>query len=134
VLTAKLFALLVTLVLALCVLAPQPAYAQLGGITGLFNVINGVANQVLSFINNTMRPILESVRSASQAIQGFLSQLRNLWEQVVWPVSEINRARALAASLIGTFRGLLNGMYAVTVNSAQLRCHQPRTFIPRSAT
>jgi hypothetical protein len=46
--------------------------------------------------------------------------LRNLWEQVVWPLSEINRARGLAQQLISTFRGPLNSLYAIGVNSAQL--------------
>lgn len=110
-------------ILALGAIAPQPVQAQFGpltGITGIFNAVNLVANSILNFINNTMRPLLEGIQSASQALQGFLAQLRSLWEQVVWPMSEINRARALAQQLIGTFRGLLNGLYGVGVNSAQL--------------
>jgi len=67
-----------------------------------------------------MRPLLEGIQSAAQALRSFLDQLRNLWEQIVWPISEINRARALAQQLIGTFRGLLNTLYSVGVNSAQL--------------
>ena len=111
------------LTLALAMVAPQPALAQVspfGGITGLFNTVNQVANNILSFINNTMRPLLEGIQSASQALRGFLDQLRNLWEQIVWPISEINRARALAQQLIATFRGLLNSLYSIGVNSAQL--------------
>jgi hypothetical protein len=110
-------------ILALGMIAPQPVHAQFGaltGITGAFNAANQVANAILGFINNTMRPLLEGIQSASQALQGLLAQLRNLWEQVVWPTSEINRARALAQQLIGTFRGLLNSLYSVGVNSAQL--------------
>ena len=118
----KLLAVSLALILALAIVAPQPAHAQfsLGGITGAFNLVNQVANNILSFINNTMRPLLEGVQSAAQALQGFLNQLRNLWEQVVWPLSEINRARNLAANLIAAFRGLLNSLYAISVNSAQL--------------
>ena len=67
-----------------------------------------------------MRPLLEGIQSASEALRGFLDQLRNLWEQVVWPISEINRARGLAQQLIATFRGLLNSLYSIGVNSAQL--------------
>ena len=46
--------------LMLVMVVPQPAAAQLGlfgGLTGLFNTVNQVANNVLSFINNTMRPL-----------------------------------------------------------------------------
>ena len=110
-------------ILALGMTVPQPVHAQFGaltGITGIFNAVNQVSNSILNFINNTMRPLLEGIQSAAQVLQGFLAQLRNLWEQVVWPVSEINRARMLAQQLIGTFRGLLNSLYAVGVNSGQL--------------
>jgi len=103
--------------------APQPAQAQLslfGGLTGLFNSVNQVASNVLSFINNTMRPLLEGIQAASQALQGFLDRLRILWQQVVWPISEINRAKGLAQQLIATFRGLLDSLYSIGVNSAQL--------------
>ena len=98
------------LAVALCgllimgMIVPQPAFAQFGffgAITGLFNSVNQVGNSVLSFLNNTMRPLLEGIQSAAQKLQGFLTQLRNLWEQVVWPISEINRAKALAQQLIG---------------------------------
>lgn len=111
------------LTLAFAMVAPQPALAQInpfGGITAIFNTVNQVANNILAFINNTMRPLLEGIQSATQALRGFLDQLRNLWEQIVWPLSEINRARALAQQLIGTFRGLLNSLYSIGVNSAQL--------------
>jgi hypothetical protein len=119
----KLMVCGLALTLALAMVAPQSALAQVnpfGGITGLFNTVNQVANNILSFINNTMRPLLEGIQSAAQALRSFLDQLRNLWEQIVWPISEINRARALAQQLIGTFRGLLNSLYSIGVNSAQL--------------
>ena len=111
------------LTLAFAMVAPQPALAQInpfGGITAIFNTVNQVANNILGFINNTMRPLLEGIQSATQALRGSLDQLRNLWEQIVWPISEINRARALAQQLIGTFRGLLNSLYSIGVNSAEL--------------
>jgi hypothetical protein len=118
----KLTAVSLALMLAFAVAVPQPAHAQLslGGITGAFNVVSQAANGILNFINNTMRPLLEGVQASAQALQGFLNQLRNLWEQIVWPLSEINRARGLAANLIATFRGLLNNLYSIGVNSAQM--------------
>ena len=47
-----------------------------------------------------MRPILESIRTASSMVQNILGTLRNFFEQVVWPVAEINRIRALVQQLI----------------------------------
>jgi len=119
----KIVALLLTGLLALAMLFPQPAIAQfdlLGSITAIFNGVNQVASSVLGFINDTMRPLLQGIQSATQALQSFLGQLRNLWEQVVWPISEINRAKALAQQLIATFRNLLSNLYSIGVNSAQL--------------
>lgn len=119
----KILAIGLAALLAFTMVIPQPALAQfnpIGGITGLFNTVNQVANNILNFINNTMRPLLEGIQTASQALRGFLDQLRNLWEQVVWPISEINRARGLAQQLTGTFRDLLNNLYSIGVNSAQL--------------
>jgi hypothetical protein len=119
----KVLVLGLALALVFPMVAPQPALAQInpfGGITGLFNTVNQVANNILSFVNNTMRPLLEGIQSSAQALRSFLYQLRSLWEQVVWPISEINRARATAQQLIGTFRGLLNALYSIGVNSAQL--------------
>ncbi len=118
----KLTAISLALLLAFAVAVPQPAHAQLslGGITGAFNLVSQAANGILTFINNTMRPLLEGVQASAQALQGFLNQLRNLWEQIVWPLSEISRARGLAANLIATFRGMLNNLYSIGVNSAQL--------------
>ena len=117
----RILALALTGLLLIGMVTPQPAFAQgLGGIEAIFNVVNRIANSVLSFINNTMRPLLDGIRSAAQALQGFLNQLRNLWEQVVWPLAEIDRIRGLAQQLISLFRGYLNALYATNVNSAQL--------------
>ena len=118
----KLVAISLALILALAVIAPRPVHAQwsLGGITGAFNLVNQVANSILNFVNDTMRPLLTGIQTAAQALQGFLNQLRQLYEQVVWPLSEINRARSLAVRLIATFRDLLDDLYGIGVDSAQL--------------
>jgi hypothetical protein len=60
--------------LALGMVVPQPVHAQFGaltGITGVFNAVNQVANSILNFINNTMRPLLEGIQSASQHYRAF---------------------------------------------------------------
>src|SRR5215470_8387276 len=98
------FAMVGLLVLGL--LVTQPASAQLGSLGGLFNVINQAASSILNFMSGTMRSLLQGIQAAAQALQRFLGQLQNLWEQVVWPISEIQRAHALAQQIIATFRGL----------------------------
>lgn len=99
---------------------PQPAYGQFGGLSSAFGFVNQAVGALQNFINNVMRPLLDSIQTAAQAIQRLLGQLRQLWETIVWPLDAINQAKALALQLIGLFRGLLDGLYGIGVNSAQL--------------
>lgn len=117
----KSIALGLTLLLLLglfCV--PQPVYGQFGGLNSAFGFVNQAVGALQDFINNVMRPLLDSIQTAAQAIQRLVGQLRQLWETIVWPLDAINQARALALQLIGLFRGLLDGLYGIGVNSAQL--------------
>lgn len=119
----KLLAVALAGLLAVAMMVPQPAQAQfnpLGAIAGAFSAVNQAASGILDFVDVTMRPELEGIQEASEALREFLGELRRLWEQVVWPLSEINRARGLAQQLISTFRGPMNSLYAIGVNSAQL--------------
>lgn len=113
---------LVGLMLFSMMVAPQPAYGQfgLGGLTNAFNLINQAMTAMQNFINNVMKPLLEGIQSAANALQGLLGQLRQLWEEIVWPLRAINEAKALAQQLIGIFRNPLNALYGISVNSAQL--------------
>jgi hypothetical protein len=123
VILTKVLVLALVGILMIGMVAPQPAYAQgglLSGITGILNGLNGAASALQNFINNVMRPILESMRTASSAIQNILGALRNFFEQIVWPIAEINRIRGLVQQLIAQFSGILNGLYSLNVSSAQL--------------
>lgn len=123
VILTKTLVLVLVGILMIAMVAPQPAYAQgglLSGITGILNGLNGATAALQNFINNVMRPILEAVRTASAAIQNILTTLRNFYEQIVWPIAEINRIRGLVQQLIAQFSGILNGLYNLNVSSAQL--------------
>ena len=68
----KLLALVLVGILLMSMVAPQPAYAQgglLSGITGILNALNGAASALQNFIDNVMRPILQSINAASTAVQ-----------------------------------------------------------------
>ena len=119
----KALAVAVVSILMIVMVAPQPALAQgglLSGITGILSGLNGASAALENFINNVMRPILQSISAASTAAQNILGTLRNFFEQVVWPVTEINRIRALVQQLIAQFSGPLNILYGINVASAQL--------------
>lgn len=100
--------------LAFTVVAP-PARAQLG-----IPAVIAAASQVIATINNVIGPLLSAIQGTIGAINGVLTQFRNLWEQVVYPLQSINRARALVTSMIAQFRGILTALMRVNVSSAQL--------------
>jgi hypothetical protein len=106
----------VTLVgtIAFTALAP-PVNAQLG-----IPAVVAAAAQVVRTINNVIGPLLGAIQGTIGAINGVLTQFRNLWEQIVYPLQLINRARALVNAMIAQFRGLLAALMRVNVSSAQL--------------
>ena len=106
----------VTLIGAVAITAvAPPARAQLG-----IPAIVAAAAQVIATINNVIGPLLSGIQGTIGAIDGALTQFRNLWEQVVYPLQLINRARALVSSMIAQFRGLLAALMRANVSSAQL--------------
>jgi hypothetical protein len=74
----------------------------------------------VSLINNTIGGLLNAVRSTIGSINGVLTQFDRLWEQIVYPLQLINRARALVSSMIAQYRGLLTALLQVNVSSARL--------------
>ena len=100
--------------LAFTAVAP-PAKAQLG-----IPAIIAAAAQVVATINSVIAPLFNAIRATFSAINGVLNQFRNLWEQVVYPLQLINRARALVSSMIAQYRSLLTALMRVNVSSAQL--------------
>ena len=100
--------------LALTVVAP-PARAQIG-----IGAVIAAATAVVKLINNVIGGLLNAVRSTIGSINSVLTQFDNLWEQVVYPLQLINRARALVSSMIGQYRGVLTALLQINVSSAQL--------------
>jgi len=100
--------------LALTVVAP-PARAQLG-----IGAVMAAATAVVNLINNTIGGLLNAARNSIGSINGVLTQFDAFWEQVVYPLQLINRARALVSAMIGQYRGLLTALLQVNVASAKL--------------
>jgi hypothetical protein len=110
----RVVALTLVGVIALTVVAP-PVRAQLG-----IPAVIAAATAVVNLINNVIGGLLNAVRGTIGSINGVLSQFDNLWEQVVYPLQLINRARSLITSLIAQYRGILTALLQVNVSSAQL--------------
>ena len=110
----RVIALTLVGALALTVVAP-PARAQIG-----IGAVIAAATAVVKLTNNVIGGLLNAVRSTIGSINSVLTQFDNLWEQVVYPLQLINRARALVSSLIGQYRGVLTALLQINVSSAQL--------------
>jgi hypothetical protein len=96
----------VTLVgmLAVALVAPPRVQAASlwDAIQAVLNVINGVIETALNAIN--------SVRTA----------MSNFYQQVTWPVSLINQAKAMVTQMIGQYRSLMQSILSINVKSATL--------------
>ena len=84
---------------------PPPAYAQFG----LF----GAIQNILGIISGGIRSVLNSIGAVSRSLEA-------LYQQIVWPVQLINRARIAIASIIAEFRGEMASIYRRPVGSATL--------------
>ena len=69
---------------------PAPVFAQFGVIGAIRNVLN--------IING-------AIRTALGAIDRVTVALNTLYQEAIWPVQLINRARAAITDLIAQFRG-----------------------------
>jgi hypothetical protein len=84
---------------------PAPVFAQ-------FGVIGAIRN-VLDIINGTIRTALNAIDRVSVA-------LNTLYQDAIWPVRLINRARTAITDLIADFRRKIEDVYTTSVNSATL--------------
>lgn len=84
-------------------LVPCGAYAQFGGIfSAILGTINGPIGGALNGINQVRTQILRAE------------------QQVVWPLSLIAQAQNYIATIKVSYRGWMNNVYAIRVNSAIL--------------
>jgi hypothetical protein len=91
--------------LALALATPPKAEAQ----SSLFSVIQAV----LGAINGPIETALNSINSVRTAIS-------NLYQQVTWPVSLINLAKALVKQTVRQFRDPMQNIFNLSLKSATL--------------
>jgi hypothetical protein len=108
-------AVMLALVLAVGLVAPRPASAQIGAVA-----VTLAAAAVVSFITNTIGGLLGTANGLLGDINGFVQALANLWQQVVYPIALINQARLMVTQLVAQFRGLINAIDNINVRSATL--------------
>lgn len=101
----QVLALTLAGVLAVMLMSPPSAQAQgslLTAVQAVLNVINGTIQTELNAIN--------SVRS----------DIRQFYEQAVWPVSLVNQEKALVIQMIGRYRNRMQNIFNINLQSASL--------------
>lgn len=93
--------------LTLLVVAPTPAPAQ--GQLCLPCIIQVVLDTINKVIGNWLN-----------LITGVLTNIRNFYQQVVWPVNLINQAKAQITAMIAQFRGPMQGIFSINPHTATL--------------
>ena len=97
--------------------APPRALAQgnlFTAIQAVLNVINGIVQTALNSIN--------TVRST----------IGSLYQGVIWPVQLINQARAQVTQMMNQYRNLMQGVFAMNLNSATLPAPQALESLMRN--
>jgi hypothetical protein len=92
-----------SVILLVVLLVPTGAYAQLGGLfSAILGTITGPIGGALTDINRVRSEILQTE------------------EQALWPVALIGEARNYIATIKASYRGWMNSVFAIRVNSAVL--------------
>lgn len=102
-------------VLVIGVMAPVPARA-VAGLPDLFSAITNV----VSTINNVIGPLLNTALGILGNVSSVLNTFRSLWDEIVYPLELIERARAVVANMILQYRAILADLLRLKVLSAQL--------------
>jgi hypothetical protein len=117
---------ILALLLILSLMAPPPADAQFGFLTGLIGIINsglGTLNNVMTSVNNTLRnvigPILQQINTAMASAQQIMGAIFDFQRNVVYPQQAINNARALVGQIQGIYN-TIRGIWNIIVRSATL--------------
>ncbi len=91
--------------LGMLVIAPTPAQGQLC----LPCIIQAVLDTINKVIGNWLN-----------LITGVLTNIRNFYQQTVWPLNLINQAKAQITAMISQFRGLMQGIFSINPHTATL--------------
>jgi len=92
----------ISFVLLIALMAPVPAHAGLG--------------DLFSMIDSTISNLVGGALTMINTVQ---SDIRSLYEDVLWPVAVINSTRTWAHNLVGEYRGWMSSVYNLPIRSAQ---------------
>jgi len=101
----RILALILASVLFVVLVSPPPAQAQASLVTAI--------QSVLTVINGKIQTALTAINKVRNTIDSF-------YEQSIWPVALINQTRSFVIQMINQYRGEMQGMFNIRLNSATL--------------
>ena len=101
----QLVAIVLAGVVTVALVNPQPAQAQASLVTAIQSVLNVINGKI---------------QTALTAINKVRTTIDNYYQQVVWPLAQINQARSLVTQMIGQYRGLMQSIFSINLKSATL--------------
>ena len=99
---SKLTLRVISLVLCVALFAPVPAHAGLG--------------DLFAAIDSTISDLIGGTLTLITTVQ---TNIRSLYEDVVWPIGAINSTRMWSRNLVGQYRGWMSLVYHLPIQSAQ---------------
>ena len=99
---SKLALKVVSFVLCLALFAPVPAHAGLG--------------DLFAAIDSTISDLIGGTLTLITTVQ---TNIRSLYEDVLWPIGAINSTRIWSRSLVGQYRGWMALVYHLPIQTAQ---------------
>jgi hypothetical protein len=99
---SKLPLKLVSFILCLALFAPVPAHAGLG--------------DLFAAIDSTISDLIGGTLTLITTVQ---TNIRSLYEEIVWPIGVINSTRTWSRNLVGQYRSWMSVVYHLPIQSAQ---------------
>lgn len=103
----RVIAVSVIACLTMLIAAPIPAPAQ--GQLCLPCIIQAGLDTINKVIGNWLNLII-----------GVVTNIRNFYQQTVWPISLVNQAKAQITAMTAQFRGLMQGIFSINPHTATL--------------
>ena len=93
---------ILVLILVLTLVAPQPAKGQFIDVAGIVSAIGAINTAITNVIGAGLRDI----SGALNAVNGVLNSIQSFFQNTIYPLDAINRARGVVGAVLG---GLMRG-------------------------
>ena len=106
---------ILVLILVMTLVAPQPAKGQFIDVAAIVSAIGAINTAITNVIGAGLRDI----SSALNAVNGVLNSIQSFFQNTIYPLDAINRARGVVGAVQG-FYNVIRGLVNLNVASATL--------------